>query len=413
MITPETRYETHDQEFLAIVEAFKTWRHYVEGCKYEVLVLIDHTNLRQFMDTNSLSSRQVRWVKELFRYHFRIDYRQKKANGAADALSRFPQRSTDEETTLRAENTQILHCLQSSLTKAGLEGLSLTGLEARPANNLFPLHQVFICGTHVLPWLCQFWNELCGDLATKGPYQQTSIGAIRWRLLELQEKDQVAKEVREQGLKDSCEDIDGLLHHQGLSYVFKIIRIELISRHHNNPLVGHFGVEKTGELVVRKYYWLTLQHDVEVYVKGCDICLASKAVRHKSCGDLQLLLVPTYCWKDLSMEFMTGLPILTNWKSESNDLIFVIVDRLTIMVHYKPVKVTIDAPDLAEIIINVVVRHHGLPNSIVSDRGSVFTSKFWSSLCYFLGIKQKLSTAFHLQTDGQTKRQNSAIEAYF
>ena len=71
-----------------------------------------------------------------------------------------------------------------------------------------------------------------------------------------------------------------------------------------------------------------------------------------------------------------------------------------ITVYYKPVKVTINAPGLAEIIINVVVRHHGLPNSIVTNRGLLFTSKFWSSLCYYLGIKQRLSTAFYLQTDG-------------
>ncbi len=82
------------------------------------------------------------------------------------------------------------------------------------------------------------------------------------------------------------------------------------------------------------------------------------------------------------------------------------------MVHYKPVKVTIDASDLAEVIIEVVVRHHGLSDSIVSDRGSVFIAKFWSSLYYFLGIKQKLSTAFHPQIDSQTERQNSIIEAY-
>ena len=82
------------------------------------------------------------------------------------------------------------------------------------------------------------------------------------------------------------------------------------------------------------------------------------------------------------------------------------------MVYYKPVKVTIDAPGLAEIIIDVVVRYHGLPDSIVTDRGSLFTSKFWSSLCYFLGIKRRLSTAFYPQTDGQTERQNSTMEAY-
>ena len=82
------------------------------------------------------------------------------------------------------------------------------------------------------------------------------------------------------------------------------------------------------------------------------------------------------------------------------------------MVHYEPVKVTINALGLTEVIINVVVRHHGLPDSIVTNRRLLFTSKFWSLLCYFLGIKQKLSTTFHLQTDGHTKRQNSTMEAY-
>ena len=112
------------------------------------------------------------------------------------------------------------------------------------------------------------------------------------------------------------------------------------------------------------------------------------------------------------MDFVTGLPVLTDWKGDSYDLILVIVNRLTKMVHYQPVQVTIDAPGLAEVILDVVVWHHGLPDSIVSDRGSVFTSKFWSSLCYFLGIKRRLSTAFHSQTDGQTERQNSTMEAY-
>ncbi len=112
------------------------------------------------------------------------------------------------------------------------------------------------------------------------------------------------------------------------------------------------------------------------------------------------------------MDFVTGLPISFNWKSDSYNSILVIIDRLTKMVHYEPVKVTIDAPGLAEVIIDVVVRHHGVPESIVTDQGSLFTTKFWYSLCYFLGIKKKLSTAFHSQTDGQTERQNSTIEAY-
>ncbi len=100
------------------------------------------------------------------------------------------------------------------------------------------------------------------------------------------------------------------------------------------------------------------------------------------------------------MNFVTGLPISANWKGNSYNSILVIVDRLTKIVHYVLVKVTIDAPGLAELIINMVVRHYKDPESIITDRGSLFTSKFWSSLYYFLGIKWKLSTTFYSQRDG-------------
>ena len=82
------------------------------------------------------------------------------------------------------------------------------------------------------------------------------------------------------------------------------------------------------------------------------------------------------------------------------------------MVHYEPVKITIDAVGLAEVIINMVVWHYSLPDSIVTNRDSFFTLKFWSSLCYSLGIKCRLCIMFHLQTDSQKERLNSTIEAY-
>ena len=148
VISAETRYETHNGELLAIVEAFKTWRHYLEGCKHEVLVLTGHNNLRRFLDTKTLSARQVRWAQELSRFHFRIDYRQGKANGAADALSRFPLRSSDEEEKLWAENIKILHCLQPSLPNASLSGLSLADTSAK---SLSPLHN-----NSMDPWACRY-----------------------------------------------------------------------------------------------------------------------------------------------------------------------------------------------------------------------------------------------------------------
>ena len=109
---------------------------------------------------------------------------------------------------------------------------------------------------------------------------------------------------------------------------------------------------------------------------------------------------------------MTSLPLSADWKGNNYNLILVIVDCLTKMMHYEPVKVIIDALGLVEVIIDVVVRHHGLPDSIISDPGEFFTSKFSSSLCYHLGIKRRFSTAFYPQTDEQTERQNSTMETY-
>ena len=199
---------------------------------------------------------------------------------------------------------------------------------------------------------------------------------MRLRLPELQEEDQVAKKIREQGLEDGWEDIDGLLHHQGIPYVPEIMRTKLISRDHNNLLVGHFGVHKTWEFVARKSYCSTLHRDVETYVKGCGVCLASKAVCHKLYRDLQSLPVLKNRWRNLSIDFVTGPPISTNGKGKRYDSILVTIDQLTKIVHYESVKVTIDAQCLAEVIINIVVCHHGLLDSIVTDQGSVFKSKF-------------------------------------
>ena len=195
--------------------------------------------------------------------------------------------------------------------------------------------------------------------------------------------------------KKGYKEVEGVLHHQGLLFVPEAIQTKAISRHHNDFLASHFSIKKIRKLLVRKYFWPSLQHNIDAYVKSCDVCLASKAVRHKLYANLQSLPVPIHQWKDLSMDFVTGLSILTNWKRDSYDYIIVIVDRLTKMIHYKPVKITINAPGLAEVIIDVIICYHGLPDSIVTDRGSLFTSKFWLSLCYFLDIKRRLSTAFH------------------
>ena len=197
---------------------------------------------------------------------------------------------------------------------------------------------------------------------------------MRLRLVKLQKSDKKAWKIKAKSL-NGYEKLDGVLHHQRLPFVPEVIWIEIISRHYNNPLARYFGIDKTKVLVGRKYYWPSLQKDMEAYVKDCDICFSSKTVRHKSYKNLQSLRILTYCWKDLSMDIVTELLISTNWKRESYDSILVIVDWLTKIVYYEPVKITIDTPRLAKILLDIVVWHHDLPNSIVLDRSSLFTSK--------------------------------------
>lgn len=192
----------------------------------------------------------------------------------------------------------------------------------------------------------------------------------------------------------------------------EVIKTKNISPYHNDPLASHFSIKKTRELVACKYYWSTLQHNVEPYIKNCVVCLALKTIKHKPYRDHQSLPVLIYYEKDLLMNFITILPISTNRKGEVYDSILVIFNWLLKMTQYKPVKIIINCLGLAEIIINMVVKYHNLLNSIVFDKGSLFTSKFRLLLCYFFGIKYKLSTSFYPQTKGQIKRQNITIKAY-
>ncbi len=106
------------------------------------------------------------------------------------------------------------------------------------------------------------------------------------RLSKLQDDNKESMKLRLEDLLEVWEDIQHVLHYQSLQYISKVIRSELISRHHNDPLADHFGIEKTRKFITRKYYWPTLCRDIKAYVKGCNVCLTSKAVRHKPYEDL-------------------------------------------------------------------------------------------------------------------------------
>ena len=151
----------------------------------------------------------------------------------------------------------ILHQLQfllAQVSRLNIVGMSVPGMKQQV---LFPLHQVFICGTVVLPQLCQFWDTIQSKLAGKDFYT-ASIGGMRMRLPKLQDDNKEIKILRSKRLSESWKDIEQVLYFQKFSYVSKVIRSELISRHYNNLFASYFGIEKTQELIARQYYWLML-----------------------------------------------------------------------------------------------------------------------------------------------------------
>lgn len=209
-------------------------------------------------------------------------------------------------------------------------------------------------------------------------------------------------------------DGEGLLRYEGTPYVpdDAAAKAEILRNCHDDPFAGHFGVRKTTELVRRQYYWPSLAEDVREYVKTCQVCQRIVVKRHSPYGKLSSPRLPTRPWQEITCDFITGLPPSRGSDLRVFDAIFVVVDRYTKVARYHAVTEKITAPELATLFVEKIFKDFGLPEGIISDRGSVFTSKFWSSLCYALKVERRLSTAFHPQTDGQTERQNQTLEHY-
>ena len=160
------------------------------------------------------------------------------------------------------------------------------------------------------------------------------------------------------------------------------------------------------------YWWPTWRQDVDRYVRTCLSCQRNKASNQKPAGLLQPLPVPDQPWESVGMDFVVQLPCTEprHGMKRGYDAIIVFVDRFSKMVHLVPTFTTATAEDTAHLFNQAVFSKHGLPKDIVTDRGSVFTGKFFSELLRLIGTKHKPSTAFHPQTDGQTERVNRIME---
>ena len=161
------------------------------------------------------------------------------------------------------------------------------------------------------------------------------------------------------------------------------------------------------ELVTRNYWWPGVTRDVAKYVEGCDMCQWMKNKTEETAGKLKLSKVPRKLWTHITVDFITKLPVVAG-----KDAILVICDRLSKMTYFVATTERMLAGGLARLFRDNIWKLHGLPESVVSDRGPQFTAELTKELNRMLGIETRLSTAFHPQTDGQMERMNQELEQY-
>ena len=199
-----------------------------------------------------------------------------------------------------------------------------------------------------------------------------------------------------------------MLYKAGLLWVSEALQTEVLQEVHDQPASGHPGVARTVSMLKRHFYWSGCTADIKRYVRNCHPCQRSKAPRNKLNELLVSLPVPEQRWRDIAMNFITGLP-----KSEGYNAICTIIDRLTKERHYVPCHWGEDGTSTEVtvwIMIWNVFRLHGLPDFITSDRGLQFVSKIWKVFCQKLRIKANLSTVYHPETDGQSERANQEVK---
>jgi hypothetical protein len=180
----------------------------------------------------------------------------------------------------------------------------------------------------------------------------------------------------------------------------------ILSEAHQSLYTVHPGNTKMYRDLRKNYWWKGMKKDIAQYVEQCLTCQQVKAEHQRPTRPLQPLPIPEWKWERISMDFVSGLPRA----SSGQDAAWVIVDRLTKTAHFLPIRMTYSMDRLVELYIKEIVRLHGIPVSIVSDRDPRFTSRFWRSLQEALGTKLTFSTAFHPQTDGQTERTIQTLE---
>ncbi|KAA0040306.1 pol protein [Cucumis melo var. makuwa] len=349
----EQNYPTHDLELAAAVFALKIWRHYLYGKKIHIFT--DHKSLKYFFTQKELNIRQRRWLGLVKDYDCEILYHSGKGNVVADALSRKVAHST----ALITKQAPLLRDFERAEIAVSVEEITsqMAQLSVQPTLRqriiVAQLNESYLVEKHLLVEARQSENF-------------------------------------------SISSDDGLTFDGRLCVSEdNAIKIELLSEAHSSPFTMHPGSTKMYQDFRRVYWWRNMKKEVANFVSRCFMCQQVKAPRQKPAGLLQPLSMPGWIWESVSMNFITGLP-----RTLKGYVIWVIVDRLTKSAHFVPGKSTYTASKWGQLYMIEIVRLHGVPVSIVSNRNARFKLKFWKGLQLALGEVRFQELGLSLALDG-------------
>ncbi|KAL4355503.1 hypothetical protein GQ457_06G006870 [Hibiscus cannabinus] len=221
---------------------------------------------------------------------------------------------------------------------------------------------------------------------------------------------QIENQIKEGALGDQgYQEQNGLVSLQGRIMVPNemALRSLLLRDFHNLCLGGHAGILRSFRRLSTNFYWKGMWKDVQRFVSECQTCQRMKSEGLAPTGLLQPLPIPDQVFENISLDFITGLP-----KSNGKEAILVVVDRLTKYAHFFALPRHYDSKYIAKVMVQGIIKLHGVPRSMVSDRDSIFISEVWTEIARLQGTELCMSSAYHPQTDGQTEALNRCLEMY-
>jgi len=313
----ERNYEIYDKEMLAIMLSLDEWRALLMGADETFEIFTDHQNLQYFKKPQKLNCRQARWMTELSEYDFTLHHRPGALNRKADLLSR---RADHDQGKNDNENVTLLKPEYFRVTEFEIESVDK-------------------------------------DLIS----QIESVKKI----------DTSVKLALEKSLPDWKRE-GNLIFYREQIYVPRNdeLREQIIKLHHDTPLAGHPGEQSTQEKIERNFFWPRLGNQVRNYVRTCEDCQRTRVKRSRQ-GLLNPHNIAKEPWEEVSMDLIGPLP-----ESNGFDAIQVWVDTHSKMIHAEPTNMEVTSEGIARLTRDRVIRYHGVPRKIISDRDPRYVSKF-------------------------------------